>query len=112
MPYLAKKNPDRPNTCPTGLDGLIFGSGCSNCYFDPSSASEGLSVASSRLFWTYSSSYDFIKPDNGLIISQVKCWSFYNLSDLKTDLTTPQTHGQSDYPSFWSKYEYVFSRYD
>jgi hypothetical protein len=80
------KPPNWPGTCPTGPDQLISGSGYSNCYFDPSSASEGLSVASSRLSWTYSSPYDPIRPDNSLILSQVKCWSFYDLLVLEIDI--------------------------
>ena len=74
------KPPDWPNTCPTAPGGLISGSHCSDYYFDPSSASRGLSVARSRLSWTYSSPDDLIRPDNDLVVYQVKFWSSSNLS--------------------------------
>jgi len=80
------KPPIWPGACPTGPDQLISGSGCSSCYFDPSSASKGLSMASSGLSWTYSSPYDLVRPDNGLIISQVKFWSFNYCSVFETDV--------------------------
>jgi hypothetical protein len=86
--FLGQKPPDWPDTCSTGPGQLISGSGYSNCYFDLSSVSEGLSVASSELSWTYSSPYDLVGPDNSLIISQVKCWYFYDLSVLEIDLTS------------------------
>jgi hypothetical protein len=81
-----QKTPDWPDTCSTGPGQLISVSGHSNCYFDPSSVSEGLSVASSGLPWTCLSPYDPVEPDIGLIISQVKFWSLYYLSVLETDL--------------------------
>jgi hypothetical protein len=40
-------------------------------------------MASSGLSWTYSSSYDLIRPDNGLVMSQVKCWLFLIFLPLK-----------------------------
>jgi hypothetical protein len=80
------KPPNWPDTCPTGPDQLISGFDYSNYYFDLSSASEGLSVASSGLSWTYSSPYDLVMPDNSLVISQVKFWSFNDLSVLEIDL--------------------------